>query len=896
MFFRTAAICAVAWAVAIIILKSNHAESACRMAYMNPKYIPHPFVDSKYGLYLYRDMHWNVGDSITPDGIPVLFIPGNAGSYKQGRSIAAEISKQYHIDYNRPNHDLASQNIPLPDLWTVDFKEELSAFHAGLVRRQAEYCRSAVDYILSQYAGQSHPPESVIVIAHSMGGVVAREMFHLTDYRQGSIDLLLTLSSPNAIPPTPFSRSMSSLFGNNLSKHTEIAISGGSADSLLPADVTYAPISQNSLSVLSTTIPGVWAPISHQAIVWCDQLRRKIARGVLLSVDSSKSSKLKSRESLMEIWKGLLVGISNIPDTVGLFDVDLNATVAYGAYTTADIGSDRTAWSLGRPPPHSVTGDKAPIVRLVTSLTPEPPYKDFGQYESPIQVLACQEIKPLKRCRHLPIRDSVTLPYLHRDTQWLPVRHGADEDHTMYLLDADTDTLDDNESVVLFRNGKDGKRHWITSQFAPADEEIVIGGSLTRMLFSSVPLLEQNHGIMALRRRYKLINAPSTSLVAYRIDAKQSTCVSTQFNNKELFQPLLRHVVGSLKGIEETYHPDLNGRIAIESHLSQSPYLIADAKSNKTELIFEVFADTSSTESCYPLQELSVSVDILASISKWGTRYRSALVGFALGIWCVAFRRQLQSLDLTGASITLLESLTVAFPREILAFCFIMVGSVLASSLYAKFSLYFVGLHDPKLCFVGPILLLASYGLISGVTVAITGFSAILSFTRLHIPKFKISRKRELGLMLTTAATTLLIPQQVMLSLIGIYTLLTDNSTPLALSIRVLVVLLAPFYIPVTVVWLKDPLMSSFGVDFEDHNPLPILPIVWIVLHVQSCNAIRKHRTTDRLVWWIENSVFVTFALSSLAFSGRYAYILYEGMCILLAILSYTRYFNCKTE
>lgn len=65
MFFRTAAICAVAWAVAIIILKSNHAESACRMAYMNPKYIPHPFVDSKYGLYLYRDMHWNVGDSIT---------------------------------------------------------------------------------------------------------------------------------------------------------------------------------------------------------------------------------------------------------------------------------------------------------------------------------------------------------------------------------------------------------------------------------------------------------------------------------------------------------------------------------------------------------------------------------------------------------------------------------------------------------------------------------------------------------------------------------------------------------------------------------------------------------------------------------------------------------------
>lgn len=719
---------------------------------------------------------------------------------------------------------------------------------------------------------------------------MAREMLRLPEYREGSIELMLSLSSPNAMPPTPFSRSMGRLFGKSSNESTEVAISGGSADSLLPADVTYAPISQNSLSVLSTAIPGVWAPISHQAIVWCDQMRRKIARGVLLSIDSSSASKLKSRENVLEVWKGLLTGTRSMANTEDLFDVNLNATVSSGAYTSSDIGSGGAAWSLGRPPPKWVSGDKAPIVRLVTSLTPEPSYKEFVWNESPIQVLACQKIRPLERCRHLPIRDSAILPHLHRGVEWLPARHGADEDRTMYLLDADTDTLNDNESVVLTRSGNDEKKHWITSQFAPADEELVIDGSFTRMLFSTVPILNQTKGMMALRRRYRLSNAPSTSLIVYRVDAQQSTCVSTPFNSKELFQPLLRHIVGTQKGTEESYHPDLSGRIAIQSHLSQSPYLITDAKSNNTGLVLEVLADTFSTESCYPLQKLTISVDILSSISKWGTRYRSALVGFALGIWSVTFRRQLKAIDTTGVAATFLYCLTRVFLRELVLFSFIMVGSLLASTAYANLGLYFVGLHDSKLWFVGPILLLASYGLVSGVAVAGVAINSILSFARLRIPQYKISGRVGLGLILATAIATLLVPQQVILSLIGILSLFTGNTTSLALPMRVLAVLLSPFYVPVTVVWLKNPSISLFRVNFEDHNPLLILPIVWIFLHTQSCNAIRKYESSDKRVGWIENGVFASFALSSLAFSGRFAYVVYEMMCILVAVISYTRY------
>lgn len=87
---------------------------------MSPSYIHmaafHP--TSKYKLYLYREVGWD-GDATVrpslsrklaaghlwcradffllqqPDGRPVLYVPGNAGSMMQARSIASSASRQY---------------------------------------------------------------------------------------------------------------------------------------------------------------------------------------------------------------------------------------------------------------------------------------------------------------------------------------------------------------------------------------------------------------------------------------------------------------------------------------------------------------------------------------------------------------------------------------------------------------------------------------------------------------------------------------------------------------------------------------------------------------------------------------------------------------------------------
>lgn len=726
-----------------------------------------------------------------------------------------------------------------------------------------------------------------------MGGIVVNELFNIPEYRSGLVDLVISLSTPHAMPPTPFSRNMASLYDQRSNASINVAVSGGSADSLLPADVTYAPIGHNSLSILSTSIPGVWAPISHQAIVWCDQLRRKLAKAVLLSIDSNEKSKLKSKESVLDIWRKTLTGIvydNSLNDT---FDIDINASMSSGTFTAVDITRNSAAWSLGKPPPKWVTGDIAPTIRLLTDISPEPAYKQFEEGEPPINILACKNVRPLHRCRHLPIKDSVIMPYLPRDEKWLPVRHGADDEQSLYMLDADSDTLRDDESVVVFKADNHRKGSWMTSQFAPTNDETVVDASFSRLLFSSVPLISQTNGMLALRRNYRVVNAPATSLLVYRIAVEQSPCVSTQFNKKELFQPLLKHVVESTKGLELTYHPSLNGKILLESHLSHSPYLTSSHASKKAGLSLEIFADTFNTESCFPFQKLTISVDILSSITKWGTRYRSTLIGFALGIWCVAFRRQFKALDSSGMSENFIKSLTMVFKREMIIFSFILIVSILVSSSYTNLSLYFVGLHNLRLWFIAPLLLLASYGLVSGVAVVVSILSTVFSLARIRFPQFTSSRKVEIVLVILNIIIALVIPQQVILSLVGLLSLFTGNSNPIAMSIKVLIILLSPFYIPMTIVWIKDPFISLFGLDYEDHNPLLVIPftlMVYFIMTNKQVNRLESSQSQRKV--WLENIVFLLLSVSALIFSGRHAYIVNEMICILIFIVIYTRFVN----
>ncbi|KAG0172983.1 GPI inositol deacylase [Apophysomyces sp. BC1015] len=298
--------------------------SCCKQTHMRPQYIKQTGFDSemtrfagKYALYLYREKDVDLIDQ--PTGVPVLFIPGHAGSYKQIRSIAAEAAFQYSHRYARhvENWDHGGRSL---DFFTVDFNEEFSALHGQSLLEQAEYLNDAVDYILKLYpqsrkldprfSADLPDPTSVIIIGHSMGGVVARTMFTLPNYQPGTINTILTFSTPHLMPPAPFDWKITKIYSDishywmNGFKESDwtrsgmalkdvmlISVTGGVLDTMICPDNAnvggFIP-QNNGFTVFTTAIPNVWTPTDHDSILSCNQLVKIIAKSLLDIVDARR--------------------------------------------------------------------------------------------------------------------------------------------------------------------------------------------------------------------------------------------------------------------------------------------------------------------------------------------------------------------------------------------------------------------------------------------------------------------------------------------------------------------------------------------------------------------------------------------------------------------------------
>ncbi|KDN46961.1 PGAP1-domain-containing protein [Tilletiaria anomala UBC 951] len=284
----------------------------CRMSYMWPTYADYTDrlaspsgLSSKYRLLLYREGYLEPKpDAFPPNGKPALFIPGNAGSYGQIRSVASSSAKQYWA------HDYGQQSDPSEvqirpewferqggiDWWTVDFNEEFSAFHGATLAEQATFVNEAIIFLQNTYHLSNN--SEVPILAHSMGGIVARLAIKIPNFHAGTIRTIVTLSAPHAYPPLSFDAGVMSVYSTINKKPSEktrtgeevllVSIAGGNLDTQVASESSLLDLSdvwprEAQVSALTTSIPGLWCSVDHLAIMWCDQLRSLIARGFLLS-------------------------------------------------------------------------------------------------------------------------------------------------------------------------------------------------------------------------------------------------------------------------------------------------------------------------------------------------------------------------------------------------------------------------------------------------------------------------------------------------------------------------------------------------------------------------------------------------------------------------------------
>nr|CAB3452976.1 unnamed protein product [Digitaria exilis] len=337
--------------------------NGCVMTYMYPTYIPiadapRNVSSDRYGLFLYHE-GWKQIDFAKHirglRGVPVLFIPGNGGSYKQVRSLAAESFRAYQNGPLEPNfyreassivsgNEVKDFSIPsrygrMLDWFAVDLEGEHSAMDGRILEEHTEYVVYAIHRILDQYkesdlerskgGAQSsrYLPSSVILVGHSMGGFVARAALVHPNLRRSSVETILTLSSPHQYPPIALQPSLGHFFSHvndewrkgyktavsqsspKLSNVVVVSVSGGIHDYQIRsrlASLDGIVPSTHGFMVGSSSMKNVWLSMEHQSILWCNQLAAQVAHTLLSIIDPVNGQPFLSTQKRLFVFTKML--------------------------------------------------------------------------------------------------------------------------------------------------------------------------------------------------------------------------------------------------------------------------------------------------------------------------------------------------------------------------------------------------------------------------------------------------------------------------------------------------------------------------------------------------------------------------------------------------------------
>ncbi|XP_026523757.1 GPI inositol-deacylase [Notechis scutatus] len=277
----------------------QYEENRCSMTYMfdYPEYqrikLPKKIFRRypAYELYLYGEgISAEENRNLILTGIPILFLPGNAGSFKQVRSLgsialrkAEDMDFKYHFD-----------------VFSVNFNEELVALYGGSLQKQTRFVHECIKIILKLYKGHEFAPRSVAVVGHSMGGLVARALVILKHFKPELINILITQATPHVAPVLPLDQYLADFYSTvnhnwiqkaqEIKNLTTLSVAGGFRDYQVRSGLAFLPSSSSqncALSVVSSAVPRVWASTDHLSIVWCKELNLATVRAFFDLIDDN---------------------------------------------------------------------------------------------------------------------------------------------------------------------------------------------------------------------------------------------------------------------------------------------------------------------------------------------------------------------------------------------------------------------------------------------------------------------------------------------------------------------------------------------------------------------------------------------------------------------------------
>jgi len=572
------------------------------------------------------------------------------------------------------------------DFFAIDFNEDFTAFHGQTILDQAEYLNDAVAYILSLYhdpqRSQRDPglpdPSSVILVGHSMGGVVARTMLTMPNYQSNSVNTIVTVSAPHARPPVSFDAESVRTYkrindywrqaytqtwanDNPLWHVTLISIAGGGLDTVIPSDFasleSLVP-STHGFTVFTSAIPNVWTGCDHIQTTWCVQLMKAIVGSLFETLDVYRPSQTKPRAERMRIFKRwYLTGLEDAaektlkqkePSTLLALEDESNSVLALGErLVIRGLGRTKKPKTHLLPIPLQ-SGSGTQTLTLLSDSRLESP-----ENPGPIEVLFCS-VFPLQpgqaptlfsmnmdltgdtsrstrmACKTMA-SDVIQLPASTR-TSSSPFDKAQPFSYLQYRLE----DLTGHHFVAIIDRATESTQGWAIAEFSDsADSVIQTSTGLNRLLTFGLHVK-----LPAGRPLVTELKVPAlhSSLLAFGLSLGKQACG----DDAELFTPLLRQHLSEPH--ESKYFVNVkDANISLHGVAPfMPPPLRAHAADNGVSLQFW------SDPTCNSSIDVSLKVDVAGSMGKLVMRYRMVFAAFPLVIVALVLRKQFKIYDESG--------------------------------------------------------------------------------------------------------------------------------------------------------------------------------------------------------------------------------------------------------
>lgn len=317
----------VAW---IVILSPSYDDdddasgggNRCEMSFMYPRFEALRDVrlaSPTHALYAYADARDGRTRRASRCASVSLFVPGTGGSHKQARSVG---SATYELEQSEDKDNVKCR----VEHYALDFGSEMSIYNGVLMDRQGTSVVMAVRGIQKAYAESKTSIRGWTFAAHSAGGLaVMRALSDLAlggdEYIDGGMSsgsigsagdtigeyTVVALATPAAWNPVSltFDAKARELKAKRRWKKARgardgdsgafISIIGGPRDRqvgtmALGALDAYVSDANRAFVTRADLASNVGVSADHQCALWCKQLVRAVARGVVDSMDGERSA------------------------------------------------------------------------------------------------------------------------------------------------------------------------------------------------------------------------------------------------------------------------------------------------------------------------------------------------------------------------------------------------------------------------------------------------------------------------------------------------------------------------------------------------------------------------------------------------------------------------------